>query len=139
MISDKDLDDLITNLAGYNLKFNSIIMLANKQIALLRNALNELKERRESDIIPATKFLNQELRSHIQKVTEESNEVIEAALIYFEQRTPKNIDKLIEELIDVQMAAETAITKLAPDVKVRWFNRRQVRDKNNKRGYYEET
>lgn len=141
MISDKNLDDLITDLAGYTLKFNSVIMLANKRISLIRDALNELKNRRESDIIPATKFLGFDLETLINKVTEECDEVTDACDdemdLYLKEGRTENLRHLLEELTDVQFAAETAITKILPDINDRWAVRRQTRDKNDKRGYYE--
>ena len=132
MISDKELDNLI---------------LARKQYSLIKSkdwpleALRELKERRESDLVPATKFLKEPLSEHVRKVMEECDEVVDASDdemdLYLEEGSIENLKHLIEELIDVQMAVETAITKILPNVEDRLKARRQVREKNNKRGYYE--
>ncbi|WP_196607127.1 hypothetical protein [Pectinatus frisingensis] len=107
----------------------------------LYSVLLELKQRRESDIIPATKFLNAGMYAHISKVMEECDEVSEAADddemdLYLEEGRTENFKHLLEELVDVQFAAETAITKILPDIQDRWALRRQVREKNAKRGYY---
>lgn len=108
MISDKDLDDFVTYLAGYTLKFNSVIMLANKQISLLRDALNELKNRRES--VTPNKYQNLAMRTNIKDndlctvglgLCGESGEVADLIKKHVYQGHAFDKEKLEEELGDV--------------------------------------
>ena len=132
MISDEEFDKFFDDFTH-----DSVIC---KDMDILFHILQELKDRRESDIIPATKFLDQPLSELIRKVMEECDEVSEAADdemdLYLEEGRTENFKHLLEELVDVQFAAETAITKILPDIQDRWEVRRQVREKNAKRGYY---
>ncbi len=111
------------------------------QAGWMYDALQELKQRRESDLRPATKFLGQNFGQLIGKVCSECDEVIEAWDDDFDQcleRLPKEAyNDILMELVDVQMACETALTKILPDQADRDEARRQVIEKNAKRGYYE--
>lgn len=113
-----------------------------KKIDISRaEALVELKQRRESDLRPATKFLGQNFGQLIGKVCSECDEVIEAWDDDFDQ-CPEQLPKeayndILMELVDVQMACETALTKILPDRADRDEVRRQVIEKNRSRGYYE--
>ena len=107
----------------------------------LREALRELKERRESDLRPAAKFLSQDFRQLTGKVCSECYEVVQAWDDDFDQ-CPEQLPKeayndILMELVDVQMACETALTKIIPDRADRDEVRRQVIEKNAKRGYYD--
>lgn len=95
--------------------------------------LKELKDRRESDIRPATAFLHQDIRDLVDKIDEEINEVKAELYLKF---SPMDKERISEELIDVQMAAETALTKIMPDIKDRIAKRREVIAKNDQRHYY---
>lgn len=139
MISDKDLDDLILTFAcgGPTIR---------RQRDVVWQALRELQKRKESDLIPATKFLGLEVGTLAKKVIEECDEVVDEINVLegddilessLKDGQIRNYQHLLEELTDVQFAAETAITKILPDINDRWAVRRQTRDKNNKRGYYE--
>lgn len=140
MISDEELQLQIDNL---NEKISLNKVTCSKGVILnILQALQELKERRESDIIPAIKYLNKPMYDLIVKVIEECDEVIEAADddemdLYLEEGNIEAFKHTIEELIDTQMACETVLTKILPDPKDRWKARRQVIEKNRVRGYYD--
>lgn len=135
MISNEELDKFFDDFMH-----GSVIC---KDMDILFHILQELKDRRESDIIPAAKFLNQPLSELIRKVIEECDEASDEINIlngfnileYYDQI--ENYDHLLEELTDLQFAAETAKARILSDVEDRWAVRRQVREKNAKRGYYE--
>lgn len=95
--------------------------------------LVELKERRESDLRPATKFLSCEIGKQLSKIQQEFKEV-ESELAYkvFDE------DNAAEELVDLQTACETMLAILGLDEAARADVRRRVMAKNKARGYYDE-
>lgn len=126
MISDIELD---------NLRRLTIVQddAINQEIYL---ALTELKERRESSLRPATKFVKSTLFQHNDKLIEEFNEVQAAFYDYTENSLEKDKEHLIEEIVDLQFAAETKLAGLGLDEKQRMQARRKVIEKNQSRGYY---
>ncbi len=103
-------------------------------------ALVELKQRRENALRPATKFLyatpNQQNTALRREITE-----VEIALQDYTAAPFDNCEKaknhLLEELVDVQTACETMMAILGADETERNEVRRQVIEKNRRRGYYE--
>lgn len=98
----------------------------------LHELLLELKERRETELRPATKFLSCGIGKQLNKIQEEFKEV-ESELAY--ERFNK--DNAIEELVDLQTACETMLAILGLDEADRADMRRRVIAKNAARGYYE--
>ena len=94
-------------------------------------ALSELQERRETELRPATKFLVNSLMKQFDHLKSEIFEV-DKALAYI--WTDRNKNPLAEELVDLQMSAETMLTILGADIPE---VRRKVIAKNAARGYYE--
>lgn len=97
----------------------------------VKDALLELKERRESDLRPAMKFVDLPLGKHIEKIHEEFDEVLIAALEDDEEH-------LREKLVDLQMTCETALTRTGLDEAGRRSERKKNRAKNAEKGYYDE-
>lgn len=126
MITNKELDDWLKHIDRNRWE----------EIAEL---LEEIREYRQSDLRPATKFLHQLIHCLISKVCEECDEVINEYHNDFDD-APGNYDfsKLTEELCDLQMACETVLTKLGLDEQQRREMRKQVIAKNEARNYYEE-
>lgn len=90
----------------------------------------ELKQRRESDLRPATKFENLDIEECVcNKVLEEFFEVYAAC------RDGNNVN-LAEELVDLQMVCETSLWRLGLDENQRMEARKAVIKKNQERGYY---
>lgn len=93
--------------------------------------LQELKERRESSLRPATKFLTNTIGQQLSHIHQEFKEV-ELELGY----GCLGIDKAVEELIDLQTACETMLDILGLGEIQRMEARRKVIKKNQARGYY---
>lgn len=96
--------------------------------------LQELKERRESSLRPATKFLTNTIGQQLSHIHQEFKEV-ELELGY----GCLGIDKAVEELIDLQTACETMLDILGLGEIQRMEARRKVIKKNQARGYYDES
>ena len=125
MISDEQLEDF-TSL------FHKIMDEGGvKRPDLLWLILQELKQRRESALRPATKYLGTTLREQFESIKREVKEV-EMAMMYNDTD-----DHLLEELVDVQTACETMMAIIGADESARNEVRRQVIEKNRRRGYYE--
>lgn len=125
MISDEGLDRLIKRMKN-NKEEPYAYAEEYRTVCLL---LEELKERRESDLRPAVKFVHLPLSKHIEKIYEEFGEVLMAALADDEEN-------LREELVDLQMTCETALTKTGLDEAGRRNERKKNRAKNTARRYY---
>ena len=84
----------------------------------------------EKELKPATHFLGEPMQLLIDKIVEECGEVVEA----FNDGERK--ERIAEEIADVQLACETALSGLGFHEK----ERREIRlaniQKNDKRGYY---
>lgn len=106
-----------------------------KQTAGPRQPITELVDLQESELRPAVKFLSQPSQELIGKIAEEFGEVLDANGEYIGSGHSKH---LAEELVDLQMACETMLAKLWPDVKDRREIRKSVIHKNTNRGYYGE-
>jgi hypothetical protein len=105
----------------------------------IHDLLQELKQRRESELRPADKFLGNSLNAQMYHVKSELEECIEAyenLIIEFDYCQSKQ-EKLIEELIDLQMSCETMICLLGLDEQQRMEARKKVIEKNTARHYYE--
>ena len=93
--------------------------------------MKELKERRESSLRPATKFLTNTIGQQLSHIRQEFKEV-ELELGY----GCLSVDKAVEELIDLQTACETMLDILGLGELQRQEARRKVIAKNQARGYY---
>jgi phosphoribosyl-ATP pyrophosphohydrolase len=85
----------------------------------------------EKELKPAVHFLGNSMKSLIDKIVEECDEVVQA------YNDGEGKGRLAEEIADVQLACETALTRLGFCEK----ERREIRlaniQKNDKRGYYD--
>jgi NTP pyrophosphatase (non-canonical NTP hydrolase) len=88
----------------------------------------ELQE--EKELKPAVHFLGNSMQSLIDKIVEECDEVVQA----FNDGERK--ERVAEEIADVQLACETALSGLGLHEKERRKIRLQCIQKNDKRGYY---
>jgi phosphoribosyl-ATP pyrophosphohydrolase len=84
----------------------------------------------EKELKPATYFLGDSLQSLIDKIVEECDEVVQA----FNDGERK--ERVAEEIADVQLACETALSGLGFHEKERRNIRLANIQKNTKRGYY---
>lgn len=84
----------------------------------------------EKELKPAIHFLGDSVQSLIDKIVEECGEVVEA----FNDGEKK--ERIAEEIADVQLACETALSGLGLHEKERRKIRLQCIQKNDKRGYY---
>ena len=104
--------------------------------------LIELKQRRDSDLRPADKFLGSSMSQQWFHVTTEYREIEHELVKYLRQKDFNNIraeqSKLntVEELIDLQMSCETMLAILGLDEEQRREARIKVIEKNEARGYY---
>lgn len=97
--------------------------------------LQELKERRESSLRPAIKFVNENsMFTQMNQISQEFREVAKEVEKLFDGEG--NNDDLIMELIDLQTACETELAILGLDESQRMQARRKVIEKNQARGYY---
>lgn len=99
----------------------------------MRKAFKELKERRESDLRPADKFVDP--NNICQQMAHIKSEVKEAYHEYCNLSEENECD-LVEELIDIQMSCETMLADLGLDEQRRREARKRVIEKNRARGYY---
>lgn len=136
MISDKDLQVMINNAkTDYEEYFSDEGFIS---------ALEELQQRRASDLRPTKKFLCAGKIQQLEKIKSEviefeiALENIERSFMKYGGCTIKDIEHTLEELVDVQTACETMMAILGADDKRRNDIRRQVIEKNAKRGYYED-
>jgi NTP pyrophosphatase (non-canonical NTP hydrolase) len=84
----------------------------------------------EKELKPAIHFLGDSVQSLIDKIVEECDEVVQA----FNDGERK--ERVAEEIADVQLACETALSGLGLHEKERRKIRLQCIQKNDKRGYY---
>jgi phosphoribosyl-ATP pyrophosphohydrolase len=84
----------------------------------------------EKELKPATHFLGEPMQLLIDKIVEECDEVVQA----FNDGERK--ERVAEEIADVQLACETALSGLGFHEKERRDIRLQCIQKNDKRGYY---
>ncbi len=110
---------------GYDAALKNIRDVAEKC------AIGGTKKSEQPELKPAIRFLNQSLGKLIEKVIEEVDEVVHA------YDDGESVERIAEELADVQLAAETAMSKLPSYVQEK---RRSTRigciKKNSDRGYY---
>lgn len=105
----------------------------SKECVEMFDLLTELKQCRESDLRPADKFLGNTVKEQFNHMESELNEIMNE--IWGCEEISKN--KLVMEIIDLQMSAETMLAILGLDEQQRREARKKVIDKNEKRGYYE--
>jgi len=104
----------------------SFAVIPQAEYESMKHRINELEA---AEIVPASKFLGHEMPVYLNKIGEELEEATRA---YYEGETTARI---IEELTDIQFAAETAIASLEPRLEARREMKRYVREKNERRGY----
>ena len=104
----------------------------NGNIDELAVLLTELKQRRESDIRPADKFLVNSIEQQLTHMESEMAKIEEEFLC-----CDIDIEKTVEEVIDLQMSCCTMLAILGLDEQQRMESRRKAIEKNEKRGYYE--
>lgn len=101
--------------------------------------LQELKNRRESDLRPCDKFLkaySNEQFSHIEQEFKEVKYALHDVYSVGEHINGKEKEHLAEELVDLQMSCETMLAILGLGEQQRRDVRKKVIEKNRKRGYY---
>jgi phosphoribosyl-ATP pyrophosphohydrolase len=84
----------------------------------------------EKELKPAIHFLGDSVQSLINKIVEECDEVVEAF------NDGEKQERIAEEIADVQLACETALSGLGFHERERRKIRLQCIQKNDKRGYY---
>jgi hypothetical protein len=109
--------------AGYDKALENVAKLAN-------NNLYGEKADEGAGLKPAIHFLGEPMQLLIDKIVEECDEVVQA----FNDGEGKT--RLAEEIADVQLACETALSGLGLHEKERRKIRLQCIQKNDKRGYY---
>lgn len=120
--------------------FNNEQLNKNKRQTVV-DLLKELKQRRESDLRPANKFLGNNLIEQFKHLKSEVKEV-KSEFYYFidddynEEFRKHSRGKLISELIDLQMSCETMLAIMGLNEEQRREARVDVIAKNEARGYY---
>jgi len=117
--------------------------VTNISIKDIRSLLDELTERRESDLRPATAFLNNVEYTQIGHL---KSEVLELELAWdkclwdrqgeYAENDAKNDLAMNMEIVDIQMSAETLLAIRGLDEQQRRDLRKKVIEKNRVRGYY---
>ena len=95
----------------------------------LKELIAEVREQREGALIPAVRFKTNDTSKHIAKLQEELGEVVRAV---------SGDGNLVEEIVDLQFAAETFLHSLGLNPELRRLVRVAVKHKNKVRGYYAE-
>jgi phosphoribosyl-ATP pyrophosphohydrolase len=109
--------------AGYDKALDNVAELANKYLYGEKADENE-------ELKPAIHFLGDSIQSLIDKIVEECDEVVEAF------NDGEKQERIAEEIADVQLACETALSGLGFHERERRNIRLQCIQKNDKRGYY---
>jgi NTP pyrophosphatase (non-canonical NTP hydrolase) len=109
--------------AGYDKALDNVAELANKY-------LYGEKADENAELKPAIHFLGDSIKSLIDKIVEECDEVVQA---FNDGEKP---ERIAEEIGDVQLACETALAGLGYHEKERRKIRLANIQKNTKRGYY---
>ena len=125
------LDEWIEQIEEYQKELHDI------DYSDLLSILKELRDRRESELRPATRFLSKGWYEQIKHVYSEFNEVITEFHLFDDGDVTEPL-KLIEELIDLQMSCETMLACMELNEQQRMEARRRVIVKNKARGYYQE-
>ena len=107
---------------GWDKAIKSVLALADK------HAYGKKVE--EAELKPAIRFLHQSREKLLDKIIEETTEVVDAF------NDGESQERIAEEVADVQEACETFLAKLGYTADGRKKIRLQVIDKNGKRGYY---
>lgn len=134
MITNEQLDfwmEEIKDTSGFCKNSEEIIskIITDKILPLLQ----ELKERRESELRPADKFLSNTPAIQFEHIVSELGEA-KIAMVKKEMGMENN---LVEELADLQMSCETMLAILGFDEQQRREARKKVIEKNRSRGHYE--
>jgi hypothetical protein len=95
--------------------------------------LGESKVSAEAELKPALHFIHQPIQRQFDKVLEEVDEAIQAF------NDGENIDRVAEEVVDIQLASETLLARLGLSAAQRRMARIKKINFNEKRGYYDET
>ena len=106
---------------GYSKGYDKALEIAMD----VKNLVGQTEELR-----PAIRFLNQSKSQLVDKIVEETGEVVEA------YNDGESKERLAEEIADVQEACETLLAKLGYSQKERRNVRLAVIEKNLKRNYY---
>lgn len=104
--------------------------------AIIIRLLKELRDRRESALRPATKYLTNSWLEQYMHVKEELDEVRQAMNDFAFRKPGSGTDYISEELVDLQMSCETMLAIIGLDEQQRNEARRKVIKKNKERGYY---
>lgn len=107
-----------------------------KLLKFAGNFFIELKQRRESELRPADRFLGASKLDQYMHLKEEMEEIRHAMNDYALELTD-NVNFIAEELSDLQMSCETMLAILGLNEQQRREARRKVIEKNSARGYYE--
>ena len=109
--------------AGYDKALENVTEMANKHI--YGEKIDE-----GAGLRPAIHFLGEPMQLLIDKIVEECDEVVQAF------NDGEKQERIAEEIADVQLACETALSGLGLHEKERRKIRLQCIQKNDKRGYY---
>lgn len=115
---------------GYIDGYETAIEHTQKVISKYNLCNEKNKNDEEKDLIPAFKFMGDSIKSLIDKIVEECDEVVEA------YNDGEGKERLAEEIGDVQLACETALAGLGYHEKERRGVRLKNIKKNKDRGYY---
>lgn len=106
---------------------------------IVKDALLELKERRESDLRPATKFVNttcEGFKRQLDHVKSEITEIEEAFETYMKYGGAKRLEELTDEITDAQSSLQTLKADVNVAGELDKESCRRVAKKNAARGYY---
>lgn len=96
----------------------------------IKYSLGGEKAHTETELKPAIHFLNQSKGRQIDKIVEECEEVVQA------WNDGERIERIAEEVADLQQACETMLAMLGYTEEQRKNIRMSVIEKNSRRGYY---
>lgn len=138
----ENIEVLSGTLGGYIILFEKVIAAAKERgkekaidwVIETLPFLQELRQRRSSALIPAVKYLTNTVDQQFGHLEGEIREVRkEVALCKTNKST--TVDRIAEELVDVQMSAETMLEILGFCEEERMELRKSVIKKNKDRGY----
>ena len=109
-----------------------------KMTKLIQKWLTELRDRREVELKPAMKFINQGFSTQLGHMRSEIKETEEAYVNYIANGCVKNRQALWDELTDLQVSAQTAKYMVFCNGDIDIDSHKRVIVKNKARGYYDE-
>lgn len=138
MISDIELKEMINHETYCRDKeICNLDVISERNHRKMLGIVTELKERRESSLRPATKFVGYySFEEQLEHVKSEIKEIEEAYKVYESNQTQENFIKCLDEITDAQHSLQTLKAIYCTSRNGDRASHVRVIEKNQARGYY---